>query len=73
MGLWMLLFAGSTPFGGFLTGYMAERVGVQAAIGFNAGMCAIGVSLASFYYVTHRVAIESVDKAQAPATAGAAA
>ena len=40
MGLWMLLFAGSTPFGGYLTGYLAEQLGVQAAIMFNAAMCA---------------------------------
>src|SRR2546430_16147597 len=32
MGLWMLLFAGSTPIGGFLTGYLAEHIGVSEAI-----------------------------------------
>ena len=42
----MLLFAGSTPFGGYLTGFLAEHIGVQEAIGFNAGMCAVGVAVA---------------------------
>jgi len=54
MGLWMLLFAGSTPFGGYLTGFLAEHTGVRWAIGFNAGMCAIGLAVALLYYVTHR-------------------
>jgi MFS family permease len=69
MGLWMLLFAGSTPFGGFLTGYMAEHLGVQAAIGFNAVICAIGVSIALLYYVTHR---EEIISGRTPAEAAAA-
>ncbi len=70
MALWMLLFAGSTPFGGYLTGYMAEHLGVQAALLFNAGMCALGLSVALLYYLTHRRQIERGDAA--PALAGAA-
>jgi hypothetical protein len=57
MGLWMLLFAGSTPFGGYLTGFLAEHIGVQEAIGFNAGMCGLGVAVAGAYYLTHRAEI----------------
>ena len=53
MGLWMLLFRGSTPFGGDLTGFLAEHIGVEEAIGFNAGMCAIGVAVALVYYASH--------------------
>jgi MFS family permease len=60
MGLWMLLFAGSTPFGGYLTGFMAEHLGVQTAIGFNAGMCALGLAVAGLYYITHKAKIEGV-------------
>jgi len=63
MGLWMLLFAGSTPFGGYLTGFLAEEIGVREAIGFNAGLCAIGLSLALLYYVTHRAQIEATSLA----------
>jgi MFS family permease len=54
MGLWMLLFAGSTPFGGYLTGFMAEHVGTQTALAFNAVMCGLGVAIALLYYVTHK-------------------
>jgi MFS family permease len=63
MGLWMLLFAGSTPFGGYLTGFLAEQIGVREAIGFNAALCAIGLSLALLYYVTHRAQIEATSLA----------
>jgi MFS family permease len=59
MGLWMLLFAGSTPFGGYLTGFLAEEVGVREAIGFNAAMCAIGLAVALVYYFTHREQVEA--------------
>ena len=66
MGLWMLLFAGSTPFGAYLTGFLAEEIGVREAIGFNAALCAIGLSLALLYYVTHRAQIEATALATAP-------
>jgi MFS family permease len=69
MGLWMLLFAGSTPFGGYLTGYLAEHIGVREAIGVNAGLCAIGLSLALLYYVTHRNQIEATGLASAQSSA----
>jgi MFS family permease len=69
MGLWMLLFAGSTPFGGYLTGFLAEEIGVREAIGFNAALCAIGLALALLYYVTHRAQIEAKTLAGAPSSA----
>ncbi len=64
MGLYMLLFAGSTPIGGFLTGYMAEHLGTQAAVGICGGLSGFGVLLGLLYYVTHRE--------QIPNTAGEA-
>jgi len=67
MGLWMLLFAGSTPFGGYLTGFLAERIGVQEAIGFNAGMCLAGVAVAGLYFLTHRADILRTADASRPA------
>jgi MFS family permease len=73
MGLWMLLFAGSTPFGGYLTGFMSEQLGVQTAIMFNAAMCGLGVLAGLLYYTTHRRQIREAD-AEArlvAATAGA--
>jgi MFS family permease len=59
MALWMLLFAGSTPIGGYLTGFLAEEVGVREAIGVNAALCAFGLALALLYYVTHREQIKA--------------
>ncbi len=56
--LYMLLFAGSTPIGGYLTGLMAEHIGVQGSVGVLAAMCAIGVLSASAYYLTHRDAVQ---------------
>jgi MFS family permease len=72
MGLWMLLFAGSTPIGGYLTGFMAEHLGVQTAIGFCAAMCGLGLAIAGAYYVTHKAAIESVNPNAQPAPATSA-
>ena len=57
MSLYMLLFAGSTPIGGFLTGFMAEHLGVQTAIAINASACAVGVAAGLAYYVSHRTKI----------------
>ena len=56
--LYMLLFAGSTPVGGYLTGFMAEHIGTQAAIGVLAAMCGVGVIAGSLYYLTHKAAVQ---------------
>jgi MFS family permease len=56
--LYMLLFAGSTPVGGYLTGFMAEHIGTQAAVGVLAAMCGVGVIAGSLYYLTHKVAVQ---------------
>jgi len=69
MGLWMLLFAGSTPFGAYLTGFLAEEIGVREAIGFNAALCAIGLVLALLYYYTHREQVQATRLAGAPSSA----
>jgi MFS family permease len=52
--LYMLLFAGSTPIGGYFTGWMAERFGTQTAIAALAAMCCVGVAVGGLYYITHR-------------------
>jgi len=54
MGLYMLLFAGSTPIGGYLTGVMSEAWGVQTAIGIEAVLCLAGVAAGLAYYAAHR-------------------
>ena len=56
--LYMLLFAGSTPIGGYLTGYTAEHIGTQEAIGMLAAMCAVGVVLGTAYYLSDKTGVE---------------
>jgi MFS family permease len=58
MALWMLMVAGSTPIGAFLTGFMADHLGVQTAIGINAVACIAGVSAGLLYYASHRKEVE---------------
>ncbi len=60
MALYMLLFAGSTPIGGFLTGYMAQHLGVSAAVGICAALSMVGIVAGAIYYVTHRSQIPEV-------------
>lgn len=65
MALYMLLFAGSTPIGGFLTGVMAERLGTQMAVGIEATICLVGVAAGLLYFFPHREAIASHEVATA--------
>lgn len=67
MGIYMLLFAGSTPIGGLLTGYMAQLWGVPTAVGICAGMSTLGVAIGLYYYMTHRDAIPEVAGEAVPA------
>jgi MFS family permease len=54
MSLYMLLFAGSTPIGGELTGFMAEHIGVQSTVAIEAGVCAVGIAAALAYLAAQR-------------------
>jgi MFS family permease len=69
MSVFMLLVAGSTPIGGFLTGLMAEHLGTQTAVGILAGACGVGVLLGGLYYTTHRLEVERTADASLLATA----
>jgi MFS family permease len=60
MALYMLLFAGSTPIGGYLTGFLADRLGVQSAVGIEAALCLVGVAVGLLYYFSHREEIGAV-------------
>ncbi len=67
MSIYMLLFAGSTPIGGYLTGVMAEAWGVQTAIGIEAGLCLVGLALGLAYYFANREAVRDTALAARPA------
>jgi MFS family permease len=68
MALYMLLFAGSTPIGGFFTGFVAEHLGVPAAVGINAGLCGLGLAAGAIYYLSHRLRV--AETADASVVAG---
>jgi MFS family permease len=49
MSFYFLLFAGTTPIGGFLVGVLTARIGVQPTIVLMGSICVVGVALASLY------------------------
>lgn len=49
MGIYALLFLGTTPIGSFLIGQLAEHVSVRATVLSMAALCTIGVSAALAY------------------------
>lgn len=61
MALYMLLFVGSTPIGGYLTGLMAEKWGVSATVGIEAALCMVGVAAGLVYYYSHRPQIPQTE------------
>ncbi len=66
MGLYMLLFAGSTPIGAYLTGQLAQHLGVSTALAIEAALCGVGMGIGAIYYVTHRQVVKATEQA-APA------
>jgi MFS family permease len=60
MSLYMLLFAGSTPIGGYLTGRMAEHLGVPETVTIEAGLCLAGFAAGAWYYARHRREFEEL-------------
>ena len=67
MALYMLLFAGSTPIGGYLTGVMAEAWSVQVAVGIEAAMCLVGVAAGLLYFYSHRAGVHETAMVKATA------
>ncbi|MBI4571061.1 MAG: MFS transporter [Chloroflexi bacterium] len=67
MSVYMLLFAGSTPIGGYLTGLMAQHLGVPMAVGICAMLSMLGVVAGLAYYLTHRSGSPSLAGAATPA------
>jgi MFS family permease len=70
MGLYVLLFLGSTPIGGELTGLMAEHIGTRLAVGIEAGICAVGIVAALAYLAAQRARGRADALVQAPDKAG---
>ena len=60
MSIFFLLLAGSTPIGGYLTGQMAESLGVPQALGIEAAVCGAGVLAAVVYRYGRAVASRRV-------------
>ncbi|HXK32691.1 MAG TPA: MFS transporter [Dehalococcoidia bacterium] len=58
MAVYMLLFAGSTPVGGYLTGLMAEQFGVSTALVIEAAVCLAGAGIGLAYYLRHRSRVD---------------
>lgn len=54
LSLYMLVMAGSSPFGGTITSLLAERFTIRVALQVNAGMCLVGVVAACVYWWRHR-------------------
>lgn len=54
MSVYILLFVGSTPIGGFFIGALSDWIGVQATLVICAGLSMLGVILAVIYYRRHR-------------------
>jgi len=50
MSVYVLLFAGSTPIGGYTIGKLSDTIGVQAALFICAILCLTGVTIATIYY-----------------------
>jgi MFS family permease len=53
MGLYVLLFVGSTPIGAFFTGTLATAIGVAPALIVETALCAISITIALLYYRAH--------------------
>ncbi len=73
MSIYMLLFAGTTPFGSLIIGGLAERGGVQRAVGIVAAVCGLGV-IAGLLYLRRNAArlLPDASNEAAPEGQGAA-
>ena len=64
MSIYFLLFAGTTPIGGFITGWLANRIGVSETLLIEAAICFVGVLVGIRYYVAHREQIPAAQTAR---------
>jgi MFS family permease len=56
MGMYIVVFIGTTPIGSYLIGFLAERVDMLATVLTIAGLCAVGVVVGAVTAVRHRKA-----------------
>ena len=54
MSIFFLLFAGSTPIGGYITGKLGSVIGVPETLAIEAVICGVGLAVAAGYQATHR-------------------
>jgi MFS family permease len=54
LSLYTLLFAGSTPIGGALTGWLADAWGIRDALGLEAGICVLASLAGWLWTLRHR-------------------
>ncbi len=65
MSIYFLLFAGTTPIGGFITGWLASRIGVPETIALEAVICLVGVLYGVRYYRRHEAEIPAEQRSAA--------
>jgi MFS family permease len=70
LSIYQLLLAGTTPIGGWITGQLAEQIGVPRTLGIEAALCAFGVVCALSYRALHSAAFRD-ESAASPAGQGA--
>ena len=58
MSILFLLMAGSTPIGGFLTGWLTDIYGIRRTLGIEAAICALGAIWGISYFVKKKLYLE---------------
>jgi MFS family permease len=54
LGLFLLLWSGTTPFGSAFSGFVSDSLGVRQALVINGSICVLGVFVASGYLFLRR-------------------
>ena len=52
LSLYTLLFAGTTPIGGAVTGWLADVWGIRTTLGLEAGLCLLAVGAGLVWSIT---------------------
>ncbi len=65
MGLYVVIFAGSTPIGALFTGFMADWIGTARTIFVEGLLCLVGVASGAFYVRSRKRASGIAEKAHA--------